>query len=181
LTSYQPTRACKFARAQLGHASFPHLSFFRAFVKKIRATKSISSLAHLSLTTLTFFPSSGFYQNIRFLGHFISPTGDIPWLNITGIINGRAELTPIYYSPLCDIDVYQDIMVESPAGDYDKFPRSHRSCPPGIQAGYAEISSPPIPLYPGITPEGRWEIRAEATTQDGRRIFCVEGEFDVTK
>lgn len=67
-----------------------------------------------------------------------------------------------------------------PGGDDKTSPRMHRSCPPNIQEGYAEMSSPPMPLYPEIVPVGRWEIRAEAMTQDGRRIFCVEGDFDVT-
>lgn len=124
--------------------------------------------------------SSGYYLTTRFISQFSSSTGDVPWLNITGSINGRPELGPLYYSPLCDIDVYQDIKVQSPAGDYDKEPRSHRSCPPSIHEGYALVSSPPMPLYPFVVPEGRYEIRAEAMTQDGRRIFCVEGAFNVT-
>ncbi len=28
-------------------------------------------------------------------------------------------------------------------------------------------------------PEGKYEPRAEARTQGGKRIFCVEGSFDV--
>lgn len=87
----------------------------------------------------------------------------------------------MYYSPLCDIDVIQEITIQSPAGDYDKEPRSHRSCPPSIEKGYAVISSPPMPLTPQTVPEGRYEVRAEAVTQDGRIIFCVEGSFDVTR
>ena len=125
-------------------------------------------------------PSSGYALTIRFIGNFLSSTGDIPWLNVTGSINGRPEPEPLYYSPLCDIDIFQEIIVQSPAGDYDQKPRFHRSCPPDIQEGYALISSPPMPLSPQTVPEGRYQIRAEATTQDGRRIFCVEGGFDVT-
>ena len=96
----------------------------------------------------------------------------------------------LFDNPLCDIDVFQEIEVEGHKGAY-----SHRSCPPGIREGYAVISSPPIPLSPGYgfthgkLPKdfleylstdlyiGKYEIRAEATTQDGRSIFCVEGSF----
>jgi hypothetical protein len=113
-------------------------------------------------------------------GHFMSATGDVPWLNIMGAINGRPELGPMYYSPLCDIDVFQDVFVPRP--DHENYPiGQHRSCPPSIHPGYAKISSPPIPLYPFAAPVGEWEVRAEATTQDGRRIFCVEGTFNVTR
>ena len=118
---------------------------------------------------------------MRFVGDFVSSTGDVPWLNVTGAINGRPEREPLYYSPLCDIDVFQEVVVQSPTGDYDQTPRLHRSCPPSIQSGYAVVSSPPIPLTPLTVPEGRYDLRAEATTQDGRRVFCVEGSFDVTK
>ncbi|KAL8724613.1 MAG: hypothetical protein Q9181_006753 [Wetmoreana brouardii] len=123
---------------------------------------------------------SGYYLTTRFIGKFISSTGDVPWLNITGSINGHPEREPLYYSPLCDIDVFQEIIVQSPAGDYHKKPSFHRSCPPSIQGGYAVVSSPPVPLTPQTVPEGRYQVRAEAMTQDGRRIFCVEGSFDVT-
>ena len=27
---------------------------------------------------------------------------------------------------------------------------------------------------------GRWDLRAEAMTLDGRRIFCVRGQVDLT-
>ncbi len=86
----------------------------------------------------------------------------------------------MYYSPLCDIDVFQEIIVQSPAGDYDKTPRLQRSCPPTIEAGYAIVSSPPMPLTTLTAPEGRYKVRVEAITKDGRMIFCVEGDFDVT-
>jgi hypothetical protein len=59
--------------------------------------------------------------------------------------------------------------------------RLHRACPPNIQKGYTEISSPPIPLSPMTVPEGKYELRAEARTQDGRRIFCIDGSFDIAK
>ena len=93
----------------------------------------------------------------------------------------------MYFSPLCDIDVFQEILVPYPGQDEDagqdagpEVPRMHRSCPPAIQEGYAEILSPPIPLgWP--VPEGEWEVRAEAMTQDRKRIFCVQGTFNVTK
>jgi hypothetical protein len=123
---------------------------------------------------------SGFYFTIRFIGAFTSATGDVPWLNVTGSVNGREELEPFYYSPLCDIDVFQEISVPRPEGDHKQVVGSHRSCPPAIEKGYAEIWSPPMPLNPLMVPEGKYEVRAEATTQDGRRIFCVEGSFDVT-
>lgn len=42
------------------------------------------------------------------------------------------------------------------------------------------MKSPAMPLSPQEVPEGLWEVRAEATTKDGRRIFCVEGSFNVT-
>jgi hypothetical protein len=37
-----------------------------------------------------------------------------------------------------------------------------------------------MPLSPQEVPEGKYELRAEARTQDGKRIFCVEGSFDIT-
>jgi len=126
-------------------------------------------------------PRVGYYVTVRFVGRFISGTGDTPWLNVTGVINGRKELGPMYYAPLCDIDVWQTVHVQRPDGNDERDSHSHRSCPPAIQEGYAVISSPPIPMYPSVAPEGIWEVRAEATTQDGRRIFCVEGSFNVTK
>ena len=58
--------------------------------------------------------------------------------------------------------------------------RMHRACPPDIKKGYAVVSSPPMPLTPQTVPEGKYELRAEAMTQDGKRIFCIEGSFDVT-
>ena len=59
-------------------------------------------------------------------------------------------------------------------------PRMHRACPPEIGVGYAVISSPPIPLTPLTVPEGKYDLRAEAFTQQGQRIFCIQGTFDVT-
>jgi hypothetical protein len=113
-------------------------------------------------------------------GHFTSATGDVPWLNITGAINGRKELGPMYYSPLCDLDVFQEVDVPYPDHSHD--PRGmHRSCPPSIHPDYAVIQSPDMPLYPERVPLGEWELRAEAFTQDGRRIFCLEGTFNVTE
>lgn len=50
-------------------------------------------------------------------------------------------------------------------------PGLHRACPPAIGKGYAEIWSPPMPLYPLMTPEGWYEIRAEATTRMGGVYF----------
>lgn len=118
-------------------------------------------------------------MDIYFWGYFTAETGDVPWLNITGSVNGRDELGPVYDAPLCDINVFQKVLVPRPGGGHEGEYRQHRSCPPGIQKGYATISSPPIPLYPEAFPVGRYDLRAEALTQDGRRIFCVKGEFDV--
>lgn len=153
-TSYLPTRACN---------SF-HSAFSLPFWHAPRH--------HLSC---------GFCLNARFIGAFLSDTGDVPSLNITGSINGRPEREPMYKSPLCDIDVFQDITVQSPAGGYDEEPRLHRSCPPSIHKCYAIVSSPPMPLSPQTVPEGSYKLREEATTRDGRRISCVEGSFDVRK
>lgn len=164
-TSYLPTHACKFPTLSLG--SFPSFS---------HTHNPVSFCPSLILH-----PSSGYSLTTGFIGNFVSSTGEVPWLNITGSINGRLEREPLYYSPLCDIDVFQPITVQSPAGDYDKKPRFHRSCPPSIQEGHALVSSPPMLLSPQTVPEGRYEVRAEAMTQDGRRIFCVEGSFDVTR
>lgn len=158
LTSYLPTRACNSFHSAFGPFPASFVSFCPALI------------LHLS---------SGYYLNARFIGDFVSHTGDVPWLNITGSINGRPEREPLYYSPLCDIDVFQEITVQSPAGDYDEKPRLHRSCPPSIHEGYAIVSSPPMPLSPQTVPEGSYALRAEAMAQDGRRIFCVEGSFDV--
>jgi hypothetical protein len=107
-------------------------------------------------------------------------TGDVLWLNITGVVNGRKELSEMYYSPLYDIDVFQEVDVLYPDHIHD--PRGiYRSCPPSIHLGYTEIKSPGIPLYPFRVPLGEWEVRAEAFTQDGRRIFYMEGTFNITK
>lgn len=126
--------------------------------------------------------SSGYYLTTRFIGTFTSSAGDFPWLNITGSINGRRELEPLYNSLLCDIDVFQDVSVPRPGGDNELNgePRMHRACPPNIEKGYAVVSSPPMPLTPQIVPQGKYDLRAEAMTQGGKRIFCVEGSFDVT-
>ena len=125
---------------------------------------------------------SGYYLTTRFIGTFNSNTGDFPWLNITGSINGRRELEPLYNSLLCDIDVFQEFSVPRPGGDNELSgePRMHRACPPKIGKGYAVVSSPPMPLTPQTVPQGKYNLRAEATTQDGKRIFCVEGSFDIT-
>ncbi len=163
-----PTRACEFPTLSLG--SFPN--FIHTHQPPFLVSLRPSLILH---------PSSGYSLTTRFIGDFVSSTGDVSWLNITGSINGRLEREPLYYSPLCDIDVFQAITVQSPAGDYDETPRFHRSCPPSIQEGYALVSSPPMPLSPQTVPEGRYEVRADAMTQDGRRIFCVEGSFYVTR
>lgn len=111
----------------------------------------------------------------------MSATGDVPWLNITGTINGHEELEPFYYAPLCDIDVYQKISVPRPDHKPVDLEGLHRSCPPAIQSGYAQIWSPPMPLYSFAVHEGTYVVRAEATTQDGRQIFCVKGSFNITR
>ncbi len=59
-------------------------------------------------------------------------------------------------------------------------PRLHRACPPEIGVGYAVVSSPPIPLTPLTAVVGKYDLRAEAMTLEGRRIFCIQGMFDVT-
>ena len=59
-------------------------------------------------------------------------------------------------------------------------PRLHRACPPEIGVGYAVVSSPPMPLTPLTAVEGKYDLRAEAMTLEGQRIFCVQGTFDVT-
>ena len=56
----------------------------------------------------------------------------------------------------------------------------HRACPPDIDKGYAVMSSPPMPLSPDEVPVDTYKLRAEAITQDGKRIFCIEGTFNVT-
>ncbi|KAI1375832.1 hypothetical protein F4677DRAFT_445994 [Hypoxylon crocopeplum] len=135
------------------------------------------------ITRLDFIPTNptiGYYLTARLVGYFSSSTGDVPWLNITGSINGRQELEPVYNSPLCDIDVFQEMSLPIPGGNDTTPLGMHRSCPPSIQEGYAVVSSPPVPLHPQMVPVGRYELRAEAKTQNGRRIFCVEGSFDVT-
>lgn len=86
----------------------------------------------------------------------------------------------MYDSPLCDINVHQFITLPRPTGDKKDIFGMHRSCPPAIEKGYAEITSPAIPLYPFMDLLGEWKLRAEATTQKGEIIFCVEGTFDVT-
>ncbi|KAH8892993.1 hypothetical protein GQ53DRAFT_745929 [Thozetella sp. PMI_491] len=87
----------------------------------------------------------------------------------------------MYYAPLCDIDVFQRMPMSAPGEEREPDPpRIHRSCPPNIREGYAIVSSPPMPLHPQVVPAGRYEIRAEATTQDMKRIFCLIASFDVT-
>lgn len=56
----------------------------------------------------------------------------------------------------------------------------HRACPPNIQKGYADVSSRAMALTPQTVPEGKYELRAEAKTNCGKRVFCIEGKFDVT-
>ncbi|KAK8876994.1 MD-2-related lipid-recognition [Apiospora arundinis] len=127
-------------------------------------------------------PRVGYYLDIYFWGYFTGSTGDVPWLNITGSINGREELEPMFSAPLCDINVFQEIDVPLPGGGHQGGDRMHRSCPPSISTqkkGYAQISSPAIPLYPFAVPAGRWNLTAEAFTQEGKRIFCIKGEFDL--
>ena len=138
------------------------------------------------MTHRTLPPHSGFYQTTRFIGIFTSTTGENPWLNITGSINGRQELSPLYNAPLCDIDVFQKLSMHTPTPGVEpshrsrEEPRLHRACPPEIGVGYAVVSSPPMPLTPQTVPEGKYDLRAEAMTQEGKRIFCVQGAFNVT-
>jgi hypothetical protein len=122
---------------------------------------------------------------MRFIGNFTSKTGANPWLNVTGTINSRQQLSPLYNAALCDIDVWQDLTLPTPTPGvdpphYGNMSREHRSCPPEIRVGYAVVESPPMPLYPQQVPEGKWDLRAEATTQEGKRIFCIQGTFNVT-
>jgi hypothetical protein len=84
----------------------------------------------------------------------------------------------MYDSSLCDIEIFQEIVLPRPGGGSKN--GMHRSCPPSIQPGYAWVNSPGIPLYPFMVPVGLYDIRAEAMTQDKRRIFCVEGTFNIT-
>ncbi len=64
--------------------------------------------------SLTFNPlCSGYYLTTRFIGTFNSINGDFPWLDITGTINGRRELEPLYNAPLCDIDVFAAYAVDA--------------------------------------------------------------------
>lgn len=97
-------------------------------------------------------------------------------------VAGNNNDNRFFYGPLCDIDVFQEIQVPIPdkLGGGTTPPEMFRSCPSGIKQGYAVITSWPIPLFPGYVPVGWYEARAEAITQDGRRIFCVEGTFEVT-
>lgn len=72
------------------------------------------------------------------------------------------------------------MLVPNVIGDRkDYFGMSRAS--PAIEEGYTEIDSPAMPLYPGMNLAGEWTVRAEATTQKGERIFCVEGTFNVTE
>lgn len=87
----------------------------------------------------------------------------------------------MYDAPLCDLDVFQEMPMPRP-GHQDVIDTSlHRACPPGIKPGYTRIESPAMPLYPHFNLEGRWDVHAEANTEDGRRIFCVEGTVVVHK
>jgi hypothetical protein len=87
----------------------------------------------------------------------------------------------MYDGPLCDINVFQKIPMPVP-GHHDVIHKTlHRACPPGINPGYARIEAPPLPLYPFFNLDGKWDVHAEATTDDGRRIFCIEGTFVVHK
>ena len=94
----------------------------------------------------------------------------------------------MYFSPLCDIDFSQKISVPNPGSDDDfhkdagtELPRLHRACPLAIRNGYAVVSSPPLPLTALTVPERKFEVQAEATTQDGKSIFCVERSFNITR
>ena len=104
-----------------------------------------------------------------------------PWLHVTVSINGRPEREPHFYSALSDIDVFQEIVVQSPADDDDKKLSFHRSCPLSIQEGYAVVSSPPMPSTPQTVVEERYVLRAETVTQDWGRIFCIEESFEITE
>ncbi|KAK8104606.1 Phosphatidylglycerol/phosphatidylinositol transfer protein [Apiospora kogelbergensis] len=74
-------------------------------------------------------PRIGYYLDIYFWGYFTAETGDVPWLNITGSVNGRDELGPVYDAPLCDINVFQKVLVPRPGGGHEGEYRQHRSCP----------------------------------------------------
>lgn len=137
----------------------------------------------MRVSSMNFYPSHprvGEYFYLNIIGDFLEPTGDVPWLNITGTVDGKAGVEPMYYAPLCDIRVFQDIKVPRPDGRPEVDSNFHRSCPPGIKEGYAVIDQG-MPLYPIMVPTGTWEVRAEATTQDGRSIFCFEAQFNVTE
>ncbi|KAK8070579.1 hypothetical protein PG997_010782 [Apiospora hydei] len=129
-------------------------------------------------------PRVGHYQEVQLYGNFVAAaaTGDgVPWLNITATVNGR-DLGTMVYMPLCDLNVFQKVSLPLPPGSDDDGHQTtpvemHRTCPSGILKGYAEIGSPPMLLYPEFVPIGKWEVRAEAMTREGRRIFCVEGSF----
>ena len=116
---------------------------------------------------------------------FLSLALTIFHINIIKSTNERFKLKFLLNSSLCDINVFSKISVSRPEddhehNDHDAEVRTHRSCPPNIQKGYAVVSSPPLPLSPQTVREGKYELRAEARTQGGKRIFCVEGSFDVT-
>ena len=90
----------------------------------------------------------------------------------------------VFNAPLCDIDVFREIAIPTPTPGVDPDHwkseiRSHRICPPGIKsAGPAFVGVSGISLDDVLT--RRWDLRAEAMTLDGRRIFCVRGEVDLT-
>lgn len=62
----------------------------------------------------------------------------------------------MYWSPLCDLDVWQYIDVGHEFGKWSLGGGTglHRSCPPSIETGYGEIWSPPMPLNPYMVPDG---------------------------
>lgn len=104
-------------------------------------------------------------------------------VNATYLDEDLPDNNPFFYGPLCDIDVFQKIQVPIPdkLGGGMTPKEMFRSCPSGIREGDAVITSWPIPLWPEYVPVGWYKAKAEAVTQDGRRIFCVEGTFEVTK
>lgn len=58
-------------------------------------------------------------------------------------------------------------------------PRLHRARPPEMGFGYAVVSSPPMPLTPLTAVEGKYDLHAEAMTQEGQRISCIQDTFNV--
>ncbi|KAK8023732.1 Phosphatidylglycerol/phosphatidylinositol transfer protein [Apiospora rasikravindrae] len=145
-----------------------------------RSLPPASGCRNNNVDTLTPF-HSGHYQEVQLFGNFTTTTGDVPWLNITATVNGRSRGgEPMFMLPLCDLNVFQKVSLPLPSGTGSTPAEMHRACPSDIQRGYAEISSPTLLLYPEFVPIGKWKVRAEATTLEGRRVFCVEGEFLVS-